>query len=77
MPSIKELEQWMSVKDAAERLGASRQGVRHLADARRIRGAKTAIGWLFDPASVEELAEKRASPDPVVLQAREPVEGGS
>lgn len=62
MPSIKEFENWMSVKQVAERLDKSRQGVRHMAEARKIRGVKTSIGWLLDPASVEDLAAKRSKP---------------
>jgi hypothetical protein len=57
MISIKELERWMSTGQVSNRLGRSRQGVIHLAEARKLRAVKTAAGWLYDPKSVEAFAE--------------------
>jgi len=31
-----------------------------LAEARRLRAVKTAAGWLYDPESVEALAERQS-----------------
>lgn len=54
MPSLAELEKWMSTSQVSRKLGYSRQGVINLAEARRVRAVKTAAGWLYDPESVEE-----------------------
>ena len=53
MPSLTELEQWMSTSQVSTRLGYSRQGAINLAESRKIRAVKTAAGWLYDPDSVE------------------------
>jgi hypothetical protein len=42
----------------AKRLGMSRQGVIYLAEQRKVRAVKTAVGWLYDPDSVEVYAAK-------------------
>ena len=60
MPSIREFERWLTTSDAASRLGKSRQGVVWMLENRRLRGARTSLGWLVDPASVEEMASKQA-----------------
>ena len=52
-----ELERWLGVGQAAEKLGRSRQHIHNLLAARELRGVRTSIGWLLDPESVE--AEKR------------------
>jgi len=56
MPTIKELEAWMTTGDAASRLGKTVQGVKWLLENRRLRGVRTRLGWLIDPATVEEYA---------------------
>ncbi len=53
MPSLSELEKWMSTGQVSKRLGYSRQGTIDLAEARKVRAVKTAAGWLYDPDSVE------------------------
>ena len=58
MPSIREFERWLTTSDTASKLGKSRQGVVWMLENRRLRGARTALGWLVDPASVEELRRK-------------------
>ncbi len=58
MPSLQELERWMSTGQVSRELGRSRQGVIDLAEQRRLRAVKTAAGWLYDPASVEAFAER-------------------
>jgi excisionase family DNA binding protein len=57
---MKDFEHWLSVKDAAERLGISRQAVlKRLEDGKMGRAVKTRLGWLIDPESVEEAARER------------------
>ncbi len=56
MPSLTELERWMSTSQVSTRLGYSRQGTINLAESRKIRAVKTAAGWLYDPDSVEAFA---------------------
>jgi hypothetical protein len=58
MPSLKELETWLSTGQVSKRLGMSRQGVIYLAEQRKVRAVKTATGWLYDPDSVEAYAAK-------------------
>ncbi len=53
MPSLTELEKWLSTGQVSKRLGYSRQGTIDLAESRKIRAVKTAAGWLYDPNSVE------------------------
>ncbi len=59
MPSIREFERWLTTGDTASRLGKSRQGVVWMLENRRLRGARTPLGWLVDPANVEEMARKQ------------------
>lgn len=58
MPALKELEKWLSTGQVAKRLGKSRQGVLWLAENKKLRAVKVACGWIFDPASVQEYAER-------------------
>ena len=53
MPSLTEIEKWLSTSQVSKRLGYSRQGTINLAEARKVRAVKTAAGWLYDPESVE------------------------
>ncbi len=53
MPSLSELETWLSTSQVSKKLGYSRQGVINLAESRKIRSVRTAAGWLYDPDSVE------------------------
>jgi hypothetical protein len=59
VPTIREFEQWITTGDAASRLGKSRQGVVWMLENRKLRGARTALGWLCDPADVERLRRER------------------
>ena len=58
MPSLKELEAWLSTGQVSKRLGMSRQGVIYLAEQRKVRAVKPAAGWLYDPDSIEAYAAK-------------------
>ena len=53
MPSLQELERWMSTGQVAKKLGYTRQGAINLAREKKIRAVKTGAGWLYDPDSVE------------------------
>lgn len=59
MPSEREFERWLTTGDSASRLGKSRQGVVWLLENRRLRGVRTALGWLVDPRDVARLAEEQ------------------
>ena len=48
----------MSTGQVAGKLGYSRQYVIRLAEEKKLRAAKTAAGWLYDPDSVETFAAK-------------------
>lgn len=61
MPSLSELETWLSTSQVSKELGYSRQGAINLAEARKIRAVKTAAGWLYDPASVALFSAQRAT----------------
>ena len=58
MPSLKELESWMSTGQVSKKIGRSRQGVINLARERRLRAVKTGAGWIYDPVSVEDFARR-------------------
>jgi excisionase family DNA binding protein len=62
MPTLKELEQWLSTSQAASALGKSRQGVLWLLENGHLRGVKTAIGWLIDPRSIEAYKDRAGTP---------------
>ncbi len=53
MPSLTDIEKWLSTSQVSKKLGYSRQGVINLAESRKIRSVRTAAGWLYDPESVE------------------------
>jgi hypothetical protein len=58
MPTLKELEEWMSTGQVSSKLGRSRQGVINLARERRLRAVQTGAGWIYDPESVEDFARE-------------------
>jgi hypothetical protein len=58
MPTLKELESWLSTGQAAKKLKVSRQGAINLAENRKVRAVKTACGWLYDPEPVRLAREK-------------------
>ena len=58
MPSLKELENWMSTGQVSKELGRSRQGVINLARERKLRAVKTGAGWIYDPESVADFARQ-------------------
>jgi len=56
MPSIQDFERWLTTGDTASRLGKTRQGVVWLCENKRLRAARTALGWLVDPKDAERFA---------------------
>jgi excisionase family DNA binding protein len=53
VPTIRELEKWLTTSQAASKLGRSRQGVTWMVENKKLRAVKTQLGWLVDPKSVE------------------------
>ena len=60
MPTLKEFEKWKSTGQTAKALRLSRQTILNLANEKKIRGVRTAAGWLFDPKAVEKYAAERS-----------------
>jgi len=56
LPGIREFEEWLTTSETASKLGKSRQGVVWLCENRRLRAARTHLGWLVDPKDVERYA---------------------
>jgi hypothetical protein len=61
MPTLREIEQWLSTGQVSKRLGRSRQGVINLAEDKSIRAVKTAAGWLYDPQSVKDFEKSQGT----------------
>jgi excisionase family DNA binding protein len=59
MPTIRELENWLTTSQAASKLGRSRQGVTWMVENKKLRAVKTQLGWLIDPKSVEATRDKK------------------
>lgn len=58
MPTIRELESWLTTSQAASKLNKTRQGVTWMVENRKLRAAKTQLGWLIDPKDVERVARE-------------------
>lgn len=71
MPNLQQLEKWITTGEAARRLGKTRQGVTWMLENRRLRGVRTALGWLVDPEAVEDLADSEE-----IAEAKRAVERG-
>ncbi len=59
MPTINELEHWLTTSQAASILGKTRQGVLWLAENKKLRAVKTQLGWLVDPKSVRDASSSQ------------------
>lgn len=59
MPTIRELENWLTTSQAASKLNKTRQGITWMVENRRLRAAKTPLGWLIDPESVRQAAKNQ------------------
>jgi excisionase family DNA binding protein len=64
VPTIRELEKWFTTSQAASKMGRTRQGVAWMLENRKLRAAKTQLGWLIDPESVEAFLEAEAGEAP-------------
>lgn len=65
MPSIWELEGWLTTQDLAAELGISREDVRELLESETLvldksRVVKTRLGWLVHPGELDRLMSLRA-----------------
>ena len=58
MPTIRELEKWLTTSQTASKLNKTRQGVTWMVENRKLRAAKTQLGWLIDPKDVERVARE-------------------
>lgn len=66
MPSIGELERWLTAGQVASRLDYTRQAVNSMAKERRIRAVHVGSFyedgrgvWIFDPEAVERMRRER------------------
>lgn len=51
---LKELENWLTAKEAGERLGISRQGMQKRLLEGKHRAVRTHHGWLVDPDAIRD-----------------------
>ena len=63
MPTINELEHWLTTSQAASKLNKTRQGVVWMVENKKLRAAKTPLGWLIDPKSVLDAARSQEKED--------------
>jgi hypothetical protein len=61
VPSIQEFENWLTTGETASKLGKTPQGIKWLLAERRLRGARTHLGWLIDPQDVERFAREQGT----------------
>ncbi len=55
---LKELENWLTAKEAGDRLGISRQGMQKRLQEGKHRAVKTHHGWLVDPNAIRDTGRK-------------------
>ena len=58
MPTINELEHWLTTSQAASILNKTRQGISWMVENKKLRAAKTPLGWLIDPKDVQRFKEE-------------------
>lgn len=56
---LSDLEGWLSVSQTSHRIARGVTWVRQLVETGQIRGVLTSLGWLIDPASVDEWTRGR------------------
>lgn len=61
MPTLKELERWYTITEAAEEIYATRRTLYRWLEDGRLRAVETRAGWLIDPVEVERVASERRS----------------
>lgn len=60
MPSMKEIETWLTPSEAGAEIGISRQAmIKRLDNGGTFRAVRTHSGWLIAPESVEEFKRER------------------
>lgn len=60
-----DLEALLSPSEAARRLGRSYGRVKQLIDAGQLRAVRTALGYLIEPAALEEYAARQRHQQPL------------
>jgi predicted DNA-binding protein (UPF0251 family) len=55
---LKELENWLTAKEAGDRLGISRQAMQKRLQEGKHRAVKTHHGWLVDPEVIRDSQRK-------------------
>ena len=63
MPTINELEHWLTTSQASSILNKTRQGISWMVENKKLRAAKTPLGWLIDPKSVLDAAKSQEKED--------------
>ena len=56
---LKDMEEWLTLQDAAGVMGISRQAVHKWVRDNKIRHVKTRLGYLLDPEDVQRAARER------------------
>ena len=59
LEQLRVVEGWWSPSEAGRVLETSGQWVTHLARTGQVRGIKTSLGWLVEPADIEALAKEK------------------
>lgn len=59
LEQLRVVEDWWSPSEAGRVLETSGQWVTHLARTGQLRGIKTSLGWLVDPADVKAMAKEK------------------
>ncbi len=55
---LNELENWLTAKEAGERLGISRQAMQKRLQEGKHRAVKTHHGWLVDPDAIRDTGRR-------------------
>jgi excisionase family DNA binding protein len=61
MPTIQEIERWLTPQQVADRTGISKQAIHKQLNNHKLRHARTQQGVLIDPAEVEMIKARRSS----------------
>jgi hypothetical protein len=60
MPTLKQFEEWLTTSEAASRMSKTHQGVVWMLENGRLRGVRTALGWLVDPQDAARVAREHS-----------------
>jgi len=60
MPTVEEIEKWLTPQQVADRTGISKQAVHKQLNNHKLRHARTHQGVLIDPDEVEKIKARRA-----------------